>query len=198
MIPEHWKTKKLKFIIEYINGYAFDSSIFSDNGDVPVFRIGDINGETISFENVVYVNRLDKLQAFETKENDILLAMSGATVGKLGFCTGEKGYINQRVGIIRAKNSRFIFYALKTNSFIEYIINNSLGSAQPNISAKGVENFIIAVPNDDEINNIVMFLDRKISVINNLINKIESQISLLQERKQIIINEVVTGKVKVS
>lgn len=67
------------------------------------------------------------------------------------------------------------------------------------INAIIAKNAQIALPASiNEQKNIVSFLDEKISMFDSAITKCERQISLLQERKQIIINEVITGKVKVS
>lgn len=57
---------------------------------------------------------------------------------------------------------------------------------------------MLLIPSEDEQKHIVGFLDEKTSAIEKSIENISRQISLLQERKQIIINEVVTGKVRVS
>lgn len=73
-----------------------------------------------------------------------------------------------------------------------------MGSAQPNISAKGIMNFQITFPPKQEIMAITSYISSECGNINPIIEACKSQISLLQERKQIIINEVVTGKVKVS
>lgn len=58
--------------------------------------------------------------------------------------------------------------------------------------------YITFPPTEKEQNEIGSFLENKISTFNKTIENIQRQITLLQERKQIIINEVVTGKVRVS
>lgn len=57
---------------------------------------------------------------------------------------------------------------------------------------------MLLIPSEDEQKNIVKFLDKQTSAIEKTIETISRQITLVQERKQIIINEVVTGKVRVS
>lgn len=101
-IPEHWNTYQLKRCSKFINGYAFNSNHFNKDKGIPVIRIGDILNEQISFENIVYVQENNELEKFIVHKNDILIAMSGATVGKIGvYNSDDKVYINQRVGIIR-------------------------------------------------------------------------------------------------
>ncbi len=196
-MPEHWDLTRLKRYVKFINGFAFNSNSFSDSG-VRVIRIGDIS-KSIDFENCARSNqRSAKLEQFRIRENDILIAMSGATTGKC--CIAEnvvEAYINQRVGIIRCAKPRFIYYALKTKLFSEYVNITNAGSAQPNISSSGICNYPLVMPTDEEQNQIVIYLDKHIANVDRAIEAREKMIALLQERKQIIINEVVTGKIKV-
>ncbi len=197
-MPEHWDLTRLKRFVKFISGFAFNSNSFSDSG-VRVIRIGDIS-KSIDFENCARSNqRSAKLEQFRIRENDILIAMSGATTGKC--CIAEnvvEAYINQRVGIIRCAKPRFIYYALKTKLFSEYVNITNAGSAQPNISSSGICNYPLVMPTDEEQNQIVIYLDKHIANVDRAIEAREKMIALLQERKQIIINEVVTGKIKVS
>ena len=196
-MPEHWDLTRLKRFVKFISGFAFNSNSFSDSG-VRVIRIGDIS-KSIDFENCARSNqRSAKLEQFRIRENDILIAMSGATTGKC--CIAEnvvEAYINQRVGIIRCAKPRFIYYALKTKLFSEYVNITNAGSAQPNISSSGICNYPLVMPTDEEQNQIVIYLDKHIANVDRAIEAREKMIALLQERKQIIINEVVTGKIKV-
>lgn len=108
-IPEHWNTYQLKRCSKFINGYAFNSNHFNKDKGIPVIRIGDILNEQISFENIVYVQENNELEKFIVHKNDILIAMSGATVGKIGvYNSDDKVYINQRVGILRTTQYNYI------------------------------------------------------------------------------------------
>ena len=197
-IPQHWSVYSLKKHITFFNGYAFDSSEFLTEGEMPVVRIGDITGNAVALDNVVYVQKKDFLTPYETKEEDIVIAMSGATTGKIGVVHNLHGYINQRVGIIRSDIQNYIMYCLQIPLFANYITLSSMGSAQPNISSKSIKNFKIALPPaPQELDNICRYLNDSIPKIDRVISNITTQISLLRERKQIIINEVVTGKIKV-
>ena len=196
-IPEHWEIKPLKFIIQFISGFAFDSNEFSTNGDISVIRIGNIAEDKINYDNIAYVDKDKTLQPYLTQKGDMLIAMSGATTGKIGIDYQGGSYVNQRVGIIRSQYTKFIYYWLHTQIFKDYILFSSQGSAQPNISAKGIENFTICIPSKDEVDTIVNYLDKHFADINSAIASEGRKIELLRERKQIIINEAVTGKIKV-
>uniref|UniRef100_UPI00402892AA restriction endonuclease subunit S n=1 Tax=Alloprevotella sp. TaxID=1872471 RepID=UPI00402892AA len=198
-MPKGWKIIPMKYVISFINGYAFDSNIFKKDGEVPVIRIGNLTQDGINYDDIVYVNSNTKLDKVRTVKGDLLIAMSGATTGKV--CIDNIGglYVNQRVGVIRSKYINFIRYWLQSDNFKVYIYINAIGSAQPNISSDQICNFKIAFPiNQKDIDSMCVklsYIDRHIS---SIIAKYNKRISLLRERKQIIINEVITGKVKVS
>lgn len=197
-IPCHWQVKRLKKQINFINGYAFDSNLFKIDGDTPVIRIGDIVDGKISYNNTIGVNYNSSLSSFEIKPNDILIAMSGATVGKTGIASfSDRGYINQRVGIIRTQKYRYIYYALNSNKFEQYIQLKSNGAAQPNISSSLIQDYPITLPPLEEQEAIVKYLDEKTEQINLLISKTEASIALMKEFKQSLIADAVTGRINV-
>lgn len=192
-IPEHWKVIKLKFLSKFINGFAFKSDSFSADGESPVIRIGDIANEKISYENIVFVSKSKDLNEYKIITNDILIAMSGATVGKVGLCQSkDKGYINQRVGIIRSKDYKLIWYNLLSPAFLEYIYLMSDGSAQPNISSVGIGNYYVPFPPIYEQQTIATYLDEKCGEINHAIDVQKKKIDILGELKQTIITDAVT------
>ena len=196
-IPEEWEVCSIKYQIKFINGFAFDSNCFQQKGDMPVFRIGDIIEDKISYEANVYVNKQNALNNYEVHKGDILLAMSGATTGKVGIVKEQIGYINQRVGIIRSNIQPWIFYNLKTNIFSEYILLKAIGSAQPNISTENFKNYKIPLPPLPVQQAIATYLDEKTTQIDSLIALKQSKIESLKEYKKSIIYEYVTGKKRV-
>lgn len=196
-IPKGWRLLPLKAKISFVNGYAFDSESFMKEGEVPVIRISNISDGTVSYDDIVYVDRDKGLEPFLTKGGDLLIAMSGATTGKVGFDIDGGSYINQRVGIIRSSCQKWVYYWLMTSFFKEYVYLSALGSAQPNISCSGIKNFRILYPEDGNYSNIVDRLDVICQEIDKALGAFQHQIDLLQERKQIIINDVVTGKVRI-
>ena len=194
-IPEDWKIVKLKNLISFINGFAFNSETFVNNGLYSAIRIGDIYNSKVDFENAAKFNfENERLKSFIIRKNDILIAMSGATVGKLGYVDIEPpvAFVNQRVGIVRAKNHKFIFYSMNTDVFLQYIYLLSAGSAQPNISTENINEYKIAVPSFAIQQKIADFLDRKVSEIDNIIEKTKESIEEYKKYKQSLITETVT------
>lgn len=175
-----WKECRLGDVCDLVAGYAFKSSDF---GEYPckVIRIGDIRPPFVDDDNATGVNTLNynlhKLTKFEIKRGDFILAMTGATIGKIGlYVSAEKAYINQRVLLFRPNehiNRQFLYYALNVRSFTSYIINHvDSESAQPNISAGTIGKFTLSIPPLSEqkrIAAILSSLDEKIET-NHKIN----------------------------
>ncbi len=198
LIPQGWKVGKAKNLCTFLNGYAYNSNDFLKEGKFPVIRIGDIQDGHISYDNIVYVNDSVGLDVYKTHIGDILIAMSGATTGKVGrVLEGEDGYINQRVGIIRSIEQEFVYYLFQTKVFEEYVKLSSIGSAQPNISSKGILNYTIVIPSHDEQQAIASYLDKKCSEIDSLIEIKQQKAEELKNYKKSLIYEYVTGKKEV-
>ena len=177
-LPKGWEWKKLGKIAKLQNGFAFKSKLFVNDG-LPIVRIKNIKNEKVLLDDVVYFNVEDygkKLDSYQIKKNDILLAMSGATTGKIGlYDTDEISYLNQRVGLFRIENSNlrsYLFYFLSTQ--IEKNLELSLGAAQPNLSTEQINNIELPLPPLEEQKRIVAKLD-------NLFAKIDKAIALHQK-----------------
>ncbi|WP_257938972.1 type I restriction/modification system, specificity subunit [Campylobacter lari] len=191
-IPEHWEVVKINKIVTFVNGYAFENFDFNPTFEIPVIRIGDIQKEKILYDNCLKTKEKEKLKQFLISNNDILIALSGATTGKIAFCdTDNKAYINQRVAIVRSKLKLVKYYFL-TRGFSLLIELACNGSAQPNISTKEIGEFKIPLPPLKEQEQIANFLDEKCEQIKNFIEKKEKLINLLKEQKQALINETIT------
>lgn len=177
-LPTGWEWKKLGNITKLQNGFAFKSNLFVNDG-LPIVRIKNIQNEKILLDDVVYFNPNDyekKLDTYQIKKNDLLIAMSGATTGKIGlYNREEKSYLNQRVGLFRIQNSdlrSYLFYFLSTQ--IEKNLAQSLGAAQPNLSSQQINEMDIPLPPLPEQQRIVSKLDL-------LFEKIDRSIALHQK-----------------
>ncbi len=192
-IPYDWECKRCKYITSFINGYPFESEKLVNEYTYPVVRISDIHDGCVSFEDCLGVTDNSGLDNYKIRKNDILLAMSGATVGKVGIALSSYlAYINQRVGIIRTKEPSFLFRCLSTNQFIEYVLLMSAGTAQPNVSTKGFGDFFVPYPPLLEQKKIADFLDGKCADIDQIRADIEKQIEILTDYKKSVITEAVT------
>ncbi|MCT8830557.1 restriction endonuclease subunit S [Glaesserella parasuis] len=181
---------KLGDFVKVQGGYAFKSSELSDDKiGVPVIKIGNITGGSfvdLSNYQSVSFQLFEKTKSFATKDNDILIAMTGANVGKTSRVpvNSDTYLINQRVGRFLLKDdcpytSDFIYYVVSSKQAYQYFSRVADGAAQPNISGKTIEDF--EFPNLDsryanKIGDILKSLDDKIQ-LNSQINQTLEQIA---------------------
>ena len=155
-------------------GYAFKSADFGSEG-VAVIKIANIQPPVVLLEGVdrVAPEKLLGLERFKLQDGDILMAMTGATVGKVGrFKEIESAYLNQRVARISSKNGKqfddFIYAVVSQPRFDELIEGASAGSAQANISASGIGSVEIPRLTETEqlgIGSIARALDDRITLL---------------------------------
>lgn len=168
-----WDIKKLGEVCTFINGFAFKSSKFTESGE-PIIRISDIQNGMVVDSNVVYFDidsYSENLSKYKVYPNDILIAMSGGTTGKIGInYTNREFYLNQRVGVFRENNNvlnhMFLFYYLHTKG--EDSLKMAAGAAQPNLSTAQIKDFDIPIPPLSEQKEIVKFLDSSFAKIDTL------------------------------
>lgn len=147
-LPKNWQIKELGEVCELCNGYAFKSSSFINKG-VPVIRIGNIKNFEIDISNAMQVQISQDYENYQIQNGDLLIAMSGATTGKMGiYKLQNPAYLNQRVGNLKIKSNEiipeyrnFALYALQTE-----IYKRAYGGAQPNISKGAIESLKIPLP----------------------------------------------------
>ena len=137
---------RLEEVCKIQGGYAFKSNQFQKN-NIPIIRIGNIQENKVLIDNNICYTKafLNNHPEFEIKNGDLLIAMSGATVGKVGiYSSKESALLNQRVGkfVITDKiECRYLYFLLISPLFEKFILNNAFGCAQPNISNSKIEEF---------------------------------------------------------
>lgn len=150
-----WKTYRLGEICNLVAGFAFKSKDFGDHPN-KVVKIADIQPPVVNTNELVGVDMsnydTNKLRKYIVSKGDYVLAMTGATIGKLGRITNDiEAYINQRVLTFRPIDSivdkDYLYYQLCSEKFNKYILNHiDSETAQPNISAGSVGGFEISLP----------------------------------------------------
>lgn len=161
-IPDSWEWKRLGNICELIGGYAFPSESLKANKGIRVIRISDISECGFVNNRIVRYNGDENLLTYNIQLGDILMAMTGGTVGKSLYVTllPEPMLLNQRVVIIRNKfmNKNYMNYVI-TAPHIKSIINEKKNSTNDNISMKDIYNFLIPVPPIEEQRLIVKTIE---------------------------------------
>lgn len=199
-IPEHWRLKRLKYIAKLKTGTTppGNEGINYDENGINWFTPSDflpnmqldtsekyIDRETIRYENIQTYPR-----------GSVLLVAIGATVGKIGI-SKNNAYSNQQITAVIPQHisGNYLLYYLASKS--PYIKDNALYTTLPIINNSYLQNITIVVPPTTEQEKIVEFLNRKCSIIDELIEDKNKLLLRLQQHKKALIYEYVTGKKRV-
>lgn len=186
-----WEEITIDICCDLIAGYAFKSKDFGEF-DTKVIRIGDITPPFVHHDSAIGVNLANydhrKIERYKIKYNDFVLAMTGATIGKVGrYISDVPSYVNQRVLLFKSKEGydhSFIYYTINSYVFSQYVLNHiDSESAQPNISANTISKFSFKIPanisDQRKIAGILSALDSKIENNNKINANLEAQAEAL-------------------
>jgi type I restriction enzyme S subunit len=196
-----WVEKRLEDVCGLQNGFAFKSSTFKPSG-APILRISNIQDGRIEAGNrLVFFDPKDyreNLDRYRIVEDDLLIAMSGATTGKLGFNTEDTVYyLNQRVGKFEPSeklNKRFLYHFLSTK--VEENLRISAGAAQPNLSTEQIKGFVLPMPSVDEQERIVEALEALSEETQRLARLYEQKLAALEALKKSLLHQAFTGELQ--
>lgn len=178
-----YKTEKLKDIIAFQAGYAFNSNDYVEHSKCHLVTIKNIFQNKIDLTNSTFLpdNYFEKYSRFQIKKDNLLIAMTGATIGKVGiFNLDENALLNQRVGILIPKdlNAIYLMSLLNMAIYQNFIIRNSNGGAQPNISETDILRIFIPLPP----------LEIQIEIANHIQN-LRNQALTLEQQGQTLIEQ---------
>ena len=163
-------------------GFAFKSEEYLDAG-IPVVRISNILTDGTVGADFAYYNRIENDENMKLHNGDAVLAMSGATTGKVSIlhCKNDDIYYqNQRVGYFTYNKNydyKYISIIVRSPKFIDQLSSVLVAGAQPNVSSKDIDSFEFKFPT--EINEQ--------SKIGKLFEQLDNLITLHQ-REQITEN----------
>lgn len=201
-IPDGWEYGRISNLCSLKNGYAFPSSSFEDIGDCGIIKIENVLFGDIKIDKCSYVSNIDekKLSSFKLKSKDILIAMTGAQIGKTGRFPNSKRtfYLNQRVGKFvphnpNIVNNQYLYQYTQTKAFITYIENYANGAAQPNISGKQIENIKMLIPSSDLLRQYELKVDSMLDEIQLL----KEQNDNLKQQRDLLLPRLMSGKLAV-
>jgi type I restriction enzyme S subunit len=201
-IPEHWDLKKIFYCFRKISSgttpKSDDESYYVD-GEINWLNTGDLNNSFIyTTSKRITQKAIEEHSTLKIYPvNSIVIAMYGATIGKLGILKIETT-TNQACCVLsditEYINTNYIFSCLIAGQ--DALINLSFGGGQPNISQDTIRNFKLPIPPLTEQQAIAHFLDNKTAAIDQAIADKEALITLYEEEKKALINEAVTKGIK--
>lgn len=199
-VPEHWEVKRLKFMLSEKLKYGANESAESDEPEQPRYiRITDIDEQGNLKDDTFKSLEFEKAKDYLLNVNDILLARSGATVGK-SFLYKEnlKNFACYAGYLIRARldqkkfNANFVNYYFQSTGYWDWIKSVNIQATIQNVSAEKYNDFVLSVPTLIEQTAIAHYLDTKLGEIDALIDKQQTLIEKLAEQRTAVITHAVT------
>jgi type I restriction enzyme, S subunit len=180
--------KTLGEVCDFQNGYSFKSTDYEKQNEtnIGILQIKSIQNGFIDENKITeYIEENKKYKLFEIQKGDILVALSGATTGKIGIYNLEgKSYLNQRVGKINAKTcviQKYIYYWYICCNIDEKVLDLAQGTAQPNISTNDISNIKIPILSLERQQEIVKYLDFIYEKANKTSNEKIAELKQLNE-----------------
>lgn len=205
-IPRHWEIPRLNFVTSKIGSGSTPkggSEVYVDEG-VVFLRSQNVYNDGLRLNDVVHIvpSIHEQMKGTKVQVDDILFNITGASIGRC--CRFTKGIgeanVNQHVCIVRPKSilPTFLMYCLQ--SFVGQTQLRQLlkGGNREGLSGESFKNFYVLLPSPNEQQQIATYLDIKCSKIDYIIATQKKKNAYLQELKQSLITNVVTGKIKVN
>jgi type I restriction enzyme S subunit len=206
-IPEHWEVKRLKYVLKSqgrigFKGYTTSDLVGKEDGALTLGATHlDWDGN-IDLSKPVYISWKKYFESPEimVSKNDIIIVQRGSTCGKVALIRDELGptTINPSLVLLKEikENADYIFLGIKV--VLNGILNLVSSTAIPMLSQFQINNIEVTIPPIDEQKYIVSHIEIVTHKFDTAISLTEQEIEKLKEYKASLINEVVTGKIKVN
>ncbi|HBB9539827.1 TPA: restriction endonuclease subunit S [Escherichia coli] len=205
MVPKGWSESYLGEVVTYKKGYAFNSSLYAEEG-IRIVRISDTTRDSIHSDNPVFIagGNVEGLEQYSLFENDIILSTVGSRPHLLDSMVGKavkvprsahNSLLNQNLVKLIPKKTKitneYLFSMLKTKEFIQFISNLVRGNAnQVSITLADLFKYKFILPSLPEQKKIAQILstwDKAISVTEKLLTN-------SQQQKKALMQQLLTGK----
>lgn len=187
-LPEGWRMGTLGEYAKVRSGYAFPSEWWQKEG-IPVIKISNIVNNSIITDECDCVSLTNSVFArnYIANTGDIVIAMTGATLGKIAIVPQDGLLVNQRVGLFDLgsnplNRAPYLYWMLQQDEVQNEIVTVGGDSAQANVSNSDIENIEIAMTEESYIegfNEQGMVLLNKIIVLRKENSKLSELQSLL-------------------
>ncbi|MEH6706022.1 MAG: restriction endonuclease subunit S [Galbibacter orientalis] len=175
-LPKGWAYGVVSDLCQVKSGYAFKSKQWKKEGN-PVIKIKNINNNTVSLNDSGFVDDevADVAKKYELFTGDVVIAMTGATVGKVGLIPkiDNRIYLNQRVGLFRPlseenNNIALVFSFFLTDDSQQQVLNFAQGAAQPNISGSEIGNIKLSIADSKVLSEFNKLIKPSLDLIQTL------------------------------
>lgn len=201
-IPKEWDCVNFGEYIDLIHGYQFRNYDFTEVG-TPVVKIGQLKEYGLDLSDCSFIDS-NRIQAFVNqtiKNNDVLMALTGATLGKACIVKGLNVPVMQNYRVGRFDpifendiDQKFLFFTLKSENFLNQIFNNVNEAAQGNVGKSDFMNSKFIKPPYGEQKEIA----RLIGYVFMLVDEYMLELAKLQSLKTGLMQDLLSGKVRVN
>lgn len=197
-IPEHWKVIRAKYLFKEVDER-------SSLGHEELLSVSHMTGVTPRSEKNVSMFMAENYSGSKLcKKNDLVMNIMWAWMGALGV-SGYEGIVSPSYGVYRQTqsntfNAQYLEYLLKTTKYIEHYnrVSTGLHSSRLRFYGHMFFDMRIGFPSFEEQNEIVKGIDEQTTKIDLALKNLIEQIEKLKEYKTTLINDAVTGKIKVA
>ena len=205
-IPAHWETRRLKYLVSKIGSGVTPrggAESYQLEG-IPLLRSQNIHFDGLRLDDVVYIDTDTHMSMSNSKiyNGDVLINITGASIGRCFYIENFEGEanVNQHVCIVRPTlkmKTKFLYLILRSNIGQHQIDISQSGSGREGLNFESLGNFIVVILPISEQQNIIQGLEVITKQIDDLLNKIQTSIELLKERRAALITAAVTGKIPI-
>lgn len=187
---DDWEQRKSGQIAPLRGGYAFKSNEYCSDG-IPIVRISNILSDGSVGADFAYYDEQDTDEIYTLYDGAVVLAMSGATTGKVSVLCDEKGqkyYQNQRVGYFIPTDIcdyKFVKTIMRSRLFADQLSAVLVAGAQPNVSSKEIDGFKFLIP---QSKNEQKKIGEYFSTLDNLITLHQRKCEKLKELKKYMLH----------
>ena len=200
-IPEHWEVKKIKYATKIFRGKFThrprnDPSLY--DGKYPFFQTGDVAKAGKFLVDFKQTLNEKGLRVSTLIPKGTVVITIAANIGDVSILGIDACFPDSIVGFQPKEllDRDFLFYSLL--SMKNQFVNSSIKNTQMNLNVDRIgSNYICVCPKDEQI-NIVEKIEEFNANFENAINLLNREIGKLKEYKATLINDAVTGKIKVA
>ncbi len=203
-VPAHWEVRRLRYLVKGKLTYGANAAAEYTDPDWPRYlRITDFDQDGVLKSNTFRSLLPEVAKDYLVQPGDLLLARSGATVGKAFLVPADAGEACYAGYLIRARPHHaliepyFLFSFTQSTGFTRWKDSTFIVSTIENISAEKYADLHVPCPPLSEQSQIIHYLDKATAAIDAAISRARRQIELLQEYHTRLIADVVTGQLDV-
>lgn len=181
-VPEHWQVKRLKFLCHITTGTR-NTEDKVENGKYPFF----VRSQTP-----------ERINTYTFDGEAILTAGDGAGVGKVFHYVNGKFDFHQRVykfSLFKEVQGFYLFHYIQAN-FANVALLGTAKSTVDSLRLPLIQDFLVCYPSREEQEEIVRHIENINTKIELSTSSLQLQIEKLKEYKATLINNAVTGKIK--